>query len=80
MTELLYSNFYSLFAKISKMKSNKLPTYEEAKAYLDKIRPHLQTPIANNIISEKEYDLTAIIPVYNAEKYIGKCLDSVFSQ
>lgn len=33
MTELLYSNFYSLFAKIAKMKSNKLPTYEEAKAY-----------------------------------------------
>lgn len=80
MTEFFYSKFYSFFEKIAKIKNNKLPTYEEAKTYIDKIRPHQQTPIANNIIGEKEYDLTVIIPVYNAEKYISKCLDSIFSQ
>lgn len=31
-------------------------------------------------ISQESYDLSIIIPVYNSEKYIKKCLDSVLNQ
>lgn len=31
-------------------------------------------------ISQKSYDLSIIIPVYNSEKYIKKCLDSILNQ
>lgn len=31
-------------------------------------------------IAEKKYDLSIIIPVYNSEKYLRKCLDSVCNQ
>ena len=29
---------------------------------------------------EKEIKISVVIPVYNAEKYIGKCLDSIINQ
>ena len=29
---------------------------------------------------KKEKQLSIIIPVYNVEKYIGRCLDSIYNQ
>ena len=36
--------------------------------------------LCNHTWGEPEYDLTIIIPVYNVEKYLRKCLDSVINQ
>ena len=36
--------------------------------------------ICNHIWSEPRYDLTIIVPVYNVEKYLIKCLDSIIHQ
>lgn len=33
-----------------------------------------------NTVGEKKYNLQIIIPMYNAQKYIVRCLDSIFSQ
>lgn len=38
-------------------------------------------PVDFNIVNlENEYDLSIIIPVYNCEKYISYCLDSIINQ
>ena len=31
-------------------------------------------------IADEEFDLSVIIPVYNSEKYLKKCLDSICNQ
>ena len=35
---------------------------------------------ANNILEKPEFDLLVIIPCYNTEKYIQKCVDSILKQ
>lgn len=34
----------------------------------------------NTNVNKKEYDLDIIIPAYNVEKYINKCIDSILTQ
>ena len=37
--------------------------------------------IGSEIMSEKNFpEISVIIPMYNSEKFIGECLDSVFAQ
>ena len=36
--------------------------------------------VNNNFVINPKIDLTFIIPIYNSEKFIGKCLDSLLSQ
>lgn len=58
-----------------------LPSVIESQAILDKYRKHENNRCgANNVIGEKKYDLTIIVPVYNVEGYIEYCLDSIFNQ
>ena len=54
---------------------------ETAYRYIDGICPHeyIETETIH-IQPETDYDISIIIPVYNREKYISKCLDSVLNQ
>ncbi|MEQ8154212.1 MAG: glycosyltransferase [Clostridiaceae bacterium] len=54
---------------------------EKEKKYLQSIAPKpLGTCFADNMIVDSDYDLQIVIPAYNAEKYIERCLDSVIGQ
>lgn len=55
--------------------------YKKAESILQKHYPNVfSTPIGNNRIHEKTYDLTVIVPVYNVEKYLKTCMDSLLNQ
>lgn len=43
-------------------------------------RPEEKTYFGKNEIVSEEYDLQIIIPVYNVEKYIEECIDSILNQ
>lgn len=47
---------------------------------LQEAPPPSSTATTQNNIEEEKYDLTIIIPAYNAEKWIRKCVDSVINQ
>ncbi|MBQ8619649.1 MAG: glycosyltransferase family 2 protein [Clostridia bacterium] len=54
---------------------------EGARAYLCQVAPAPDsTAFTHNQIGPKDYDLTIIIPAYNAEKWIKQCLDSILTQ
>ncbi len=54
-------------------------TYIEAISLLNDIRTD-SAPVDAINFKQVEVDLSIIIPVYNAEKYIGKCIESVLEQ
>ena len=64
-------NIYKPKVNIDIMK--KLDNYEFKNFYNE-------NTFKDKAISKEDYDLSIIIPVYNAEKYIKKCLDSVVNQ
>ncbi len=52
-----------------------------ARDFLNATSPKLDNwAVADNVIGEKEFDVTIIIPCYNEEKYVRQCLDSVLAQ
>ena len=63
-----------------KLKKSELKiTYDNSRNELLKLRENI--PVKFNIINKKqEIDLSIIIPVYNSEKTIEKCIDSIVSQ
>lgn len=79
----LIKSFLKKFVGILKVFVNKteIPSYQDALDTLMQYRPDPGTsPICTHQISEPEYDLTIIIPVYNSENYLEECLQSVLSQ
>lgn len=73
--------FYRVFYKyIRKRKETSIPNYETAKKKIDDVRPHKKAIINNTVIGEKNFDLTIIVPVYNAQKYLRQCIDSLVNQ
>lgn len=54
---------------------------ESARQYLLEIAPPPEsTALTHNKIGPEEYDLTIIVPAYNAEKWIEECLNSILDQ
>ena len=63
------------------IKKDSLPTIEEAYRVLDSLRPGpKQDFYGSNVNIDENTDLTIIIPVYNAELFLEKCLNSVVEQ
>lgn len=58
-----------------------LLTFEEARVALQAISPR-PSPALRRFRFENpvSHDLTVIVPVYNTERYVGECLDSILSQ
>lgn len=75
----LYHTTYPLLRAVCFWKIN--DNVGKIRKYLQEIAPKpLGTCFADNMIIGSAYDLQIIIPVYNAEKYIERCLDSVIYQ
>lgn len=54
---------------------------EQAYALLEERSPRPHTSaITHNDILEAEYDLTVIVPAYNAEAWLEQCMDSILNQ
>ena len=79
--ESIYLRIFYNFFKNTIGKKVTLPSVLEAQAILDKHRKHENNRCgANNIIGEKKYDLTIVVPAYNVESYVEGCLDSILNQ
>ena len=71
----------SIFLYFLPSKKNDVFSCEEAENILQKHSPDIcSSPVCNNGIHEKRFDLTVIVPIYNVEKYLNMCLDSLRNQ
>lgn len=60
---------------------NQIVPYEEAKRILNSHSPEPGTAsLRKNTANKIEYDLSVIVPVYNAEKYLDQCISSILAQ
>lgn len=55
---------------------------KDALNYLCSLKPDFgESSLKDNVLIEPpEYDLLVVVPIYNVEKYLEECLDSVFNQ
>lgn len=67
--------------KLIPSKKNDVISCDEAEKILQNHSPDAcSSPLCKNKVNEKQFDLTVIIPFYNAEKYLKECLDSLRNQ
>ena len=72
---------YKIVATFSSEKKE-CKDYVEARKELNNFYSNKETSVvSNNIIEENpQYDLQIVVPVYNVEKYLDKCLSSIINQ
>lgn len=75
---------YCLLSCFKKSKMNNIDIEKEidnARGSINKIypKPHMKADCSNNKIDEN-IDLSIVVPAYNVEKYIAKCIDSILNQ
>lgn len=81
LKNLKINNFIFTTSKIFK-KKYVLKSSEESIKELNKYSKNnnYTAYYENTSVNKKEYDLDIIIPAYNVEKYINKCIDSILTQ
>ncbi|MDO4958725.1 MAG: glycosyltransferase, partial [Prevotellaceae bacterium] len=81
---LLHRFFYTVFTILVKniyRNSNGFIPKDEAFAMLkDAGYEFIEFECASDFLNEESMDLSIIVPVYNGECYLRKCLDSIMSQ
>ena len=67
--------------KYNRSRTNQLPCYAEARALLESVSPKPQSERSvRSSACDSETAISVIVPVYNVELYVGRCLDSLKAQ
>ena len=81
LSKYTYRVLYPILYKAFKNKKINLPTLNDSQEFLTNVRIHkLSNLNVVNSIEFSNYNLTIIVPVYNVEKYIGECIESLLNQ
>lgn len=81
LSKYTYCALYPILYKVFKNKKINLPTLNDSQKFLTDVRIHkLSNLNVVNSIESSNYNLTIIVPVYNVEKYIGECIESLLNQ
>lgn len=81
LSKYTYRVLYPILYKVFKNKRINLPTLNDSQEFLTNVRIHkLSNLNVVNSIESSNYNLTIIVPVYNVEKYIGECIESLLNQ
>lgn len=81
LSKYTYRVLYPILYKVFKNKKINLPTLNDSQEFLTNVRIHkLSNLNVVNSIESSNYNLTIIVPVYNVEKYIGECIESLLNQ
>lgn len=81
LSKYTYRVLYPILYKAFKNKKINLPTLNDSQEFLTNVRIHkLSNLNVVNSIEISNYNLTIIVPVYNVEKYIGECIESLLNQ
>ncbi len=80
---ILMVGYYILLC-FKKNKKNHIEIGNEIDSARDSInrvyeKPHMETECNNHAV-DKTIDLSIVVPAYNVEKYIAKCIDSILNQ
>lgn len=76
----IYNKLFKVFKKYHNVKKTEIPSISEANKLIKTLRKHDGNIEFNNKIGNILYDLTIILPVYNSEAYLKKCIDSIINQ
>lgn len=81
LSKYTYRVLYPILYKVFKNKKINLPTLNDSQKFLTDVRLHKLSDLSIvNSMESSNYNLTIIVPVYNVEKYIGECIESLLNQ
>ncbi len=81
LSKYTYRVLYPILYKVFKNKKINLPTLNDSQKFLTDVRLHKPSDLSIvNSMESSNYNLTIIVPVYNVEKYIGECIESLLNQ
>ena len=81
--KLLYfisRNLTKMFCKINVFKVKSYEKYKNIIENYDHKELYGNNTFKDEPISKEKYDLSIIVPVYNSEKYLEKCINSLINQ